>query len=181
MTYNYIQQIPPEARSIPGFRECFACPDGRVISICGKRPLVLRPRKTSDGYHQVGVISPEGRRVSQLVHRLVALTFLAGDPALTVDHINGDRTDNREENLRWLPRADNVRAALLRHPLRPQNISASLSQPVVGISPKGERIEFSSRVAAAIALRGCPNGSRICYAVKHGTSAYGYKWINLQK
>lgn len=48
-----------------------------------------------------------------LVARLVAITFL-GQPtqeANTVNHINGDRLDNRIENLEWLSLADNIRHA----------------------------------------------------------------------
>lgn len=63
-----------------------------------------------------------GRRVSLwkdgmckdwLVARLVAITFL-GKPqgiANTVNHINGNRFDNRIENLEWLSIADNVKHA----------------------------------------------------------------------
>ena len=63
-----------------------------------------------------------GRRVSLwkdgvckewLVARLIAITFL-GKPtkkANTVNHINGNRLDNRVENLEWLSLADNIRHA----------------------------------------------------------------------
>ena len=48
-----------------------------------------------------------------LVARLVAITFL-GKPTAetnTVNHINGNRLDNRIENLEWLSLGDNVRQA----------------------------------------------------------------------
>ena len=48
-----------------------------------------------------------------LVARLVAITFL-GKPtknANTVNHINGNRLDNRVENLEWLSIGDNLRHA----------------------------------------------------------------------
>lgn len=48
-----------------------------------------------------------------LVARLVAITFL-GKPtkeANTVNHINGNRLDNRIENLEWLSIEDNIRHA----------------------------------------------------------------------
>ena len=48
-----------------------------------------------------------------LVARLIAITFL-GKPtkeANTVNHINGNRLDNRIENLEWLSIGDNLRHA----------------------------------------------------------------------
>lgn len=53
-----------------------------------------------------------GSRKDWLVARLVAMTFL-GSPknSDTVNHINGNRLDNRIENLEWLSLADNIRHA----------------------------------------------------------------------
>lgn len=55
----------------------------------------------------------DGKPKDWLVARLVAITFL-GKPTIscdTVNHINGNRLDNRIENLEWLSLADNVRHA----------------------------------------------------------------------
>jgi hypothetical protein len=62
---------------------------------------------------------PEGARVSLwkdkqskdfLVARLVARTFLGEPPeGFTVNHIDGNRFNNRVNNLEWLSRADNIR------------------------------------------------------------------------
>lgn len=54
-----------------------------------------------------------GKVKEWLVARLVAITFL-GKPtkeANTVNHINGNRLDNRIENLEWLSIGDNIRHA----------------------------------------------------------------------
>lgn len=54
-----------------------------------------------------------GKVKDWLVARLIAITFL-GKPtkeANTVNHINGNRLDNRIENLEWLSLADNIKHA----------------------------------------------------------------------
>ena len=43
-----------------------------------------------------------------LAHRII-WKMLTGDEPESIDHINGDRTDNRERNLRSIPAADNAR------------------------------------------------------------------------
>lgn len=64
------------------------------------------------GYERL-LLSSDGESKMFRVHRLVLLAFEGTRPEdHEVDHINGNRRDNRLENLRWLPRLENRGAKL---------------------------------------------------------------------
>lgn len=52
-----------------------------------------------------------GSRRTRLVHRLVALAFLGKPPTRSahVDHVDGNRQNNRPANLRYMSASDNAR------------------------------------------------------------------------
>ena len=80
---------------------------GVAPAVVSRKPGVLETLTVSaDGYALV-----RGARV----HRLVAQAFLPNPDAKTfVDHINGDRMDNRAVNLRWATPQQNAANTVLR-------------------------------------------------------------------
>lgn len=73
--------------------------------------MVLRAhRNRKDGYYKVRV-----GKTMHYVHRLVAIAFLAPKPGCKyVDHRNGDKTDCRARNLRWVTAKQNARNPVTR-------------------------------------------------------------------
>jgi len=57
----------------------------------------------------VAVFVIGGVRKQVYVHRMVGLAFVPGDPSLSINHINGAKQDNRDENLEWLSLAANTK------------------------------------------------------------------------
>lgn len=101
-------------KPIPGYPDYFASNEGRVASSKSRRLptcgdlFVLRPFG-QDGYARVH-LSVRGRTRGRFVHRCVALAFHGepADPSMVVAHCNGDRRDNRADNLRWATASENI-------------------------------------------------------------------------
>lgn len=82
----------------------------------------------------------DGKHKTVLVHRIVALTFLGEppEPNMTVNHIDGNRKNNRVENLEWLSLADNI-----RHGFR-TGLYSNTFKPVTLIDENDNEFKFVS-------------------------------------
>ena len=132
----------------------------------------------------------DGRVVCCYVHRLVATAFVPNpDGKPDVDHIDGNPSNNRSENLRWVTRRENMHAAFARR----GNWLLTCKKPtrkVIRIDIRdGSEHAFASLVAAArdYSARCEANGSapkhiptvtaNICHATKSGRQAYDSYWV----
>lgn len=95
-------------RRIPGFVGASSSPTGRIRGTSGK---LLKLRKNKAGYYQICLSygkSGERRQKTKLVHRLVALVFHGECPrGLEVNHEDGNKLDNRADNLEYVTRPYN--------------------------------------------------------------------------
>jgi len=93
-----------EWRDVKGYEGLYSVSsDGEVLSI--KRGKVLKPFSSGNGYLKVS-LSKSNRNV--LVHRLVCSAFYPDTSGENVNHVNGDKTDNRSSNLEWCSRSHNI-------------------------------------------------------------------------
>ena len=68
----------------------------------------LTPRVGKNGYLEVAAMK-HGKRVKHLLHRLIGIAFVRGySEELTINHIDGNKTNNHPENLEWVSLARNT-------------------------------------------------------------------------
>ena len=97
---------------IEGFSAYRIDKDGIVTSIAYENYYMeLKPRIDRGGYWSVR-LSENGITHTKFIHRILAETFIskvAGKPF--VNHKNGNKLDNRIENLEWVSHSENIKHA----------------------------------------------------------------------
>lgn len=151
--------------------------DGVVLSyLVDPQGRPRRPSVGRDGYARVVLVLPGQKPATKYVHRLVAEAFLPNPQELPdVDHLNGQKVDNRVENLRWVTRKENLLAARRRL----GNWSRGRSgKPLVAVPLTQGRpaVEWPSARAFAVASGNPKRAANVCAALKSGRPAYGYMW-----
>lgn len=83
---------------------------GRLKNI--KTGHIRKYSKDKDGYLSFR-ITKDGKRKAIRVHRAVAETFNDGDYTLTVNHKDGNKENNRADNLEFISVIDNIKHAVI--------------------------------------------------------------------
>lgn len=156
------------AATIPGFPGYLVTPDGRVFAQNG------REKKPSPNYKGYLVVSlrNEGKQYVRRVHRLVALAYLPNpENKPDINHKDGNKQNNRVENLEWVTNSENhwhaSREGLLH------------TTPVDMLDLEGNHLRTFRSLKDAEEYVGarCPNGTGICTCLRDPCrTAYGYRW-----
>ncbi len=77
-------------------------------SVTGK---IRKTGKDKAGYHQI-TVSKDGKRKALGAHRVVARVFLGESSKPQVNHIDGNKENNRADNLEWVTAQENVDHAI---------------------------------------------------------------------
>ena len=102
-----------QLKTIPGFPNYAITKDGRVWSKprqrSSKRGIWIKSRQTKCGYSHCGLYQ-DGQISWVLIHRLVLETYIGPCPSgMQTRHLNGNKQDNRLENLCWGTKRENMR------------------------------------------------------------------------
>lgn len=167
-------------KKIEGYERYCVTVTGEVISNMRKNPHKMRIGVSNSGYGRVELfLNGVKRRFS--VHRLVAMAFVPNpDGKPEVNHLNGDKLDNRVANLEWTTHGENLKYSFdhLDRKVWCDGLTGAdvpTSIPVVQLTKEGEVVQvFDSAACAGRAgftaahVTACCKGKR----KTHG----GYKW-----
>ena len=96
-------------KPIPNYEELYMVSNlGRVKSV--KRDKILKEQLNERGYLRVS-LSKNNKQKIYSVHRLVMITFIGYEEGKQVNHIDGDKTNNRLDNLEWTTQSENMKHA----------------------------------------------------------------------
>ena len=100
-----------EIKQIKGFEHYYISRNGEIYN--SKTNKRLKATTKGGGYLHIGLCQ-NGKQVHKMIHRLILETYspTADMETLKVDHINGNKKDNRIENLRWCTQAENVKFSI---------------------------------------------------------------------
>lgn len=157
-----------------------ASPCGLVYSLDYRntgQPCILSQNKHSLGYVRVTI----GGKATG-VHVIIARTYLPNPDNLPeVDHIDGDKTNNSINNLRWVSHGDNIRHGMKRMGNWLKNAPKKTTS-IQSYTGHNSTVKTYISIMEASKDHGVKYpvfAPAICRAIKHDWRAYGLRWRRL--
>ena len=138
---------------------------------------LLKPCLNHDGYEEI-VLSKDGKSKMYRLHRIVAETFINNfDNKNQVNHKNGNKLDNKVQNLEWCNCKDNIHHALKNNLMKPAKGKEHYMAKEVGkYNENNQLIEKYDTIVQAGKLNKISD-TNIIHCLKGRTKkAGGYKW-----
>ncbi len=146
-----------------------------------KKERILKTQISRNGYEIVRITTPNGKKTLK-VHRMVAIAFIDNPLGKEqVNHINGDKTDNRVVNLEWCDNSENQKHAYAtglqdRTKYTPGKPRKSVQKINLKTGAVIEEYESISEAAHANGLKTPSNISSVCKGKKKSVGGFGWKY-----
>ena len=128
-------------KKIDGFERYSVSDKGQVRN--DERATMVKPMTSTSGYSYVHLVRNR-KKHTQYIHRLVGQAFLSNHDELPqIDHIDGCKTNNNLDNLRWVTVSQNYLA--YGREARAEN----RKRAVKAVHIDGREVVFHSRMEAA--------------------------------
>ena len=172
MYFNTEEEVWKE---IKGFEDSYLISNhGRVYSLITRKQRKIQVRKP-DGYNMVSLWK-NNRGVNCYVHRLVLQHFSESPEDETVNHKDGNKSNNHISNLEWMSYAENNRHAVdtgLNSSKNKRNKKGSM--PVSQFSLDGRLIKTYPSMRQAERETGV-TATEIGHGIRKGWKYGGYIW-----
>lgn len=163
-------------KPINGFPKYQVSNQGRIKNIESGR--IFTGTKDAFGYIHVRLINPQGKYTLRKIHRLVAEAFLPNpEHKPIIDHLDGNKTNNTLENLRWVTYSENTVAYnKKREEANPENKQNQKSRKIAQYTLDGKLVATFNKMSEITKATGISKYGVYCTCYGKLRSNGGFMW-----